>query len=389
MWPNFEGGSIVDLMDSVARARGGMTAGQGLRDVVTSGWRDARTVVLLVLDGVGMKQLELLPDDSFLRRNGTHALTSVFPSTTAAAITTFMTARAPAVHGLTGWHVRFDEPGLDGRVLAILPVTPRGSHDVSALRLTPDEILARVCRTGSMFGSLPGDSCVVSPADIVDSPFNRRHSAGARRIGHNGFPDMLDQIDCALRAPSPPSYVYAYWPDFDHCAHQRGATSDEAGALLRAADAALSHWVQAQPRGDTLLLVTADHGFIDGPPQRLIDMEDLPPLADCLAAPLSGERRAVFCHVKPGRERDFERAAQALDHACTVWRSADLQAAGRFGPGAPHPKLLSRVGDFTLEMGDDWTLRDKMPGERRHRLVGVHGGTHADEMTVPLVQLVI
>jgi hypothetical protein len=389
MWPDFDGGSIVDLMDSVLRSRGGHAAGPGLRDVDVSGWNDARTVVVLVLDGVGMAQLDLLPEDSFLRRHCAQALTSVFPSTTAAAITTFMTARAPAVHGLTGWHVRFDEPGLDGRVLAILPVTPRGSHDVAELTLTPDGILARVCRTPSMFASLPGDNCVVSPADIVDSPFNRWHSAGARRIGYDGLPDMLDQIDCALRVPSPPSYVYAYWPDFDHCAHQRGAASEEAQALLRAADAALGRWVRAQPRGDTLLLVTADHGFIDGPLQRLIDMEDFPLLADCLAGPLSGERRAVFCHVKPGRVRDFERAVQVLDHACTVWRSADLHAAGRFGPGTPHPKLLSRIGDFTLEMRDDWTLRDTMPGERGHRLVGVHGGTHADEMRVPLVQLVI
>ncbi|MFH1813374.1 MAG: alkaline phosphatase family protein [Pseudomonadota bacterium] len=389
MWPDFDGGSIVDLMDSVLRSRGGHAAGPGLRDVDVSGWSDARTVVLLVLDGVGMAQLDLLPEDSFLRRHCAHALTSVFPSTTAAAITTFMTARAPAVHGLTGWHVRFDEPGLDGRVLAILPVTPRGLRDASELTLGPDDVLERVCRTPSMFTSLPGDSCVISPADIVDSPFNLRHSAGARRIGHDGLPDMLDQIDCALRVPSPPSYVYAYWPDFDHCAHQRGAASDEARALLRAADVALGRWVQAPSRRDTLLLVTADHGFIDGPPQRLIELEDFPLLADCLAGPLSGERRAVFCHVKPGRVRDFERALQALDHACTVWRSADLQAAGRFGPGTPHPKLLSRIGDFTLEMRDDWTLRDTMPGERGHRLVGVHGGTHADEMRVPLVQLVI
>lgn len=389
MWPDFDGGSIVDLMDSVLRSRGGHAARAGLCDVDVSGWHEARTVVLLVLDGVGMAQLDLLPEDSFLRRHCAHVLTSVFPSTTAAAITTFMTARAPAVHGLTGWHVRFDEPGLDGRVLAILPVTPRGLRDASELTLAPDDVLERVCRTPSMFASLPGDSYVVSPIDIVDSPFNLRHSAGARRIGHDGLPDMLDQIGRALRAPSPPSYLYGYWPDFDHCAHQRGAASDEARALLRAADVALGCWVQAQSRRDTLLLVTADHGFIDGPPQRLIEMEDFPLLADCLAGPLSGERRAVFCHVKPGRVRDFERALQTLDHACTVWRSADLQAAGRFGPGTPHPKLLSRIGDFTLEMRDNWTLRDTMPGERGHRLVGVHGGTHADEMRVPLVQLVI
>jgi hypothetical protein len=49
-------------------------------------------------------------------------MTSVFPSTTASAITAFMTGLAPAQHGLTGWHMHLDE--ID-QTLAILPLTPR------------------------------------------------------------------------------------------------------------------------------------------------------------------------------------------------------------------------------------------------------------------------
>lgn len=382
MWPDFDGGSILDLVGSVVRARGGAIDGPGLRDVDTSAWREARTIVLLVLDGVGMAQLEQLSVGSFLRRHCVAQLTSVFPSTTAAAITTFMTGASPAAHGLTGWHLRCSEPGLDGRVLAILPVTQRGGGD---LPYPPEEILSRVCREPSLFASLPGRSQVISPADIVDSPFNLRHSAGAQRVAYNGLSDMLDAMTRALRAPAPPSYLYVYWPEFDHCAHLRGSQSTEALALLRGVDGALEGWAQAQAGSDALLLVTADHGFIDAPPQRLIDIENHPDLAGCLAGPLSGERRAVFCHLKPGRRDDFERAARTFDHACVVWRSEELAAAGRFGPGAVHPRLLERIGDFTLEMKDDWTLRDTVPGERTHRLIGVHGGTSRAEMTVPLV----
>jgi hypothetical protein len=382
MWPDFEGGSIVDLMGSVARARGGYAAGPGLRDVDVSGWHDARTIVLLVLDGVGMAQLDTAPEDGFLRRHCAGSLTSVFPSTTAAAITTFMTGSAPAVHGLTGWHVRCDEPGLDGRVMAILPVTLRGGGD---LPCAPEEVLNRVCRVPSLFASLPQRARVISPADIVDSPFNLRHSAGAERVGYVDLAGMLDAIGRALHAPHPPAYIYAYWPDFDHCAHMRGSGSEAARDLLRATDQALAEWSSSQAGSDALFLVTADHGFIDAPPERLIDIEDWTDAADCLAGPLSGERRAVFCHLKPGRQRDFERAIHRLDHACVPWRSADLVAAGRFGPGQRHPRLLSRIGDYTLEMKEDWTLRDTMPGERAHRLIGVHGGTSRDEMRVPLV----
>jgi hypothetical protein len=386
MWPDFEGGSIVDLMQDLVRACGGESRAAGLRDVDASAWRAARSVVLLVLDGVGMKQLELLPGDSFLRRHRVATLTSVFPSTTAAAITTFMTAEAPAVHGMTGWHMRCTEPGLDGQVLAILPVTPRGSGE---LPFSQDEVLARVCRAPSLFASLPAASRVISPADIAHSPFNTLHSAGAEVVGYTGPENMFAALTAALRAPSPPRYIYAYWPDFDHCAHVRGCASDRARELLCAADAALADWAARMAGCDAQLLVTADHGFIDAPAERLIELEHLPSLADCLAGPLSGERRAVFCHLKPGRAPDFERALQALDGACVPWRSSDLAAAGRFGRGEPHPRLLERIGDYTLEMKADWTLRDTVPGERPHRLIGVHGGTSEAEMTVPLVAKVL
>ena len=36
-------------------------------------------------------------------------------------------------------------------------------------------------------------------------------------------------------------------------------------------------------------------------------------------------------------------------------------------------------------MKENWTIKDWLPGEKRYRMLGVHGGTSADEMRVPLV----
>jgi hypothetical protein len=30
-----------------------------------------------------------------------------------------------------------------------------------------------------------------------------------------------------------------------------------------------------------------------------------------------------------------------------------------------------------------WTIADRVPGEHRHNMIGVHGGLSADEMWVP------
>ncbi|WP_018413209.1 alkaline phosphatase family protein [Methyloversatilis thermotolerans] len=383
MWPDFAGGSIFNLMQGVIAARGGRPLGPLPDGVDIRRWADAPTLVLLVLDGVGMAQLDLLPHTAFLRRHCTRTLTSVFPSTTATAITTFMTGCTPARHGVTGWHVRCEEVG--DQVIAVLPVRPRG--DI-ALGMTEDQALERLHPVDDVFSGLRLASSVISPADIADSSFNRRHSRGAQRTAYRGgMIGLLQGLSGVLDAVPAPGYVYAYWPDFDHCAHHQGCRSDQAAALLAEADAALEAWCERWQGPPIQLVVTADHGFIDAAAERLLELENFPALIDCLDGPLSGERRAVFCHVKSGRRRDFERALGDLSHACTPWPIDDLLAARRFGDGPVHPRLRSRLGDWLLEMKDDWTLRDTLPGERPFRLIGVHGGSSAAEMRVPLIEL--
>ncbi len=105
-----------------------------------------------------------------------------------------------------------------------------------------------------------------------------------------------------------------------------------------------------------------------------------------LLRPLCGERRVAYCYVKPDRRADFE--GYVRDHfaeRAELHPSRELVDLGWFGPGEPHPSLASRIGDYTLVMKGNWTIKDWLPGEKRYRQIGVHGGTSAAEMLVPLV----
>ena len=94
--------------------------------------------------------------------------------------------------------------------------------------------------------------------------------------------------------------------------------------------------------------------------------------------PLSGEPRTAYCYVRPGAVERFEGYVQRyLGHAVHLMPSRELLAGGYFGSGPPHPRLLERIGDYTL----------MILGERLYEQIGVHGGTSADEMYVPLVCL--
>ena len=74
-----------------------------------------------------------------------------------------------------------------------------------------------------------------------------------------------------------------------------------------------------------------------------------------------------------------------LGQYTTLVSSAQLVADGWFGHGTPHPELLARIGDYTLQMRERYTMRDLVTGERNMDLYGMHGGVTAAEQKVPLL----
>lgn len=380
--PDYAGGGIANLIQSIATACGAPPHPAApcpeLALLPAARLAEARHIVLLVVDGLGRRTLDAGPAPH-LSAHALGTLGSVFPSTTASAITTFMTGLAPAQHGLTGWHMQLDE--ID-QILSILPLTPR----CPPARLPPEELPPRLFDHASLFQRIARESWVVAPQSIAGSPFNAWHARGAHGLAYATLPEMFGQLAELLTADAPPRYIYAYYPDLDAHSHRYGRDSEQARQTLAAVDAAFGAFLDEVRGRDAWLLATADHGFIDSPPERVVCLDDHPQLAALLARPLCGEARAAYAYVAAENRPDFEAyVGERLAHCVDLRRSADLIAAGWFGPPPAHPKLAARVGDYTLVMKENWTIKDWLPGEKRYRMLGVHGGTSADEMRVPLV----
>lgn len=376
--PDYRGGGIVNLMSSVAATLGAPTPYPPLALLPPGELAGVRHLLLLVIDGLGHGFL--LRREGVLRQHLRGRITSVFPSTTASAIPSFLTGLAPQQHGLTGWHMYLREIGA---VVAPLPFRTRlGRQPLAQAGLTPVGLFG----LEPLANRLPLPCHVVAPQHIVHSEFNTALAGRARRHGFGSLDELFVRLAELLRQGGTPSYIYAYWPELDSLAHEHGVASPQVAQAHAALEAAFARFLEAVRGCEGLVLVTADHGFVDTSPEETLDLDAHPGLRACLLLPLTGEPRMAFAHVRAGcGERLQAYVRQRLDDRVELLRSEDILRRGWLGPGEPHPELAARLGDYVLIPRGRGILRDWLPGEERHVHVGVHGGMSEAEMYVPLV----
>lgn len=378
--PDYAGGGIVNLMASLAEM---FRAPQVACPVLRSEFgvrTHAPAVVLMVVDGLGDAMLHAHAPNGALMAHRRGALTSVFPSTTASAITTFLTGLAPAQHAMTGWHIHLR--AID-RSVAMLPFIVRGSQTSPVELGLPH---ARAFDSTPFANRIAAQCHVVSPARIVDSPFNAAHGGRAQRHRYDLLSEAFALTERCVRQAQGPCFVYTYWPEVDSIAHERGALAYQTAGAVRRFDDGFARLLRALRGQDVEVIVTGDHGLIDASPQHCIELADHPRLAAMLAHPLSGERRAAYCHVRPGCASAFaDYVGNEFGDRVDLMESARAIADGWFGPPPYHPELAARIGDFIFLGRGDVTVKDWLPGEKRYQQLAVHGGLSPAEMWVPLI----
>jgi hypothetical protein len=252
----------------------------------------------------------------------------------------------------------------------MLPLSRRG--------VTPEQIYLGP----SVFETIPVRSIVVTYKDIIDSEYNSCHCRGAQRVAYETVQELVAGVEAAVKSDAERKFVYAYWPLYDMVSHRYGSESAQAEAELRRIDAAFGTLLARLAGTESLVIATADHGFIDVAPEESLELPAF--LAALLRFPLCGERRVAYCHVHDSATF-IKKAEDWLGERADVMPSRRLVDEGWFGPGTPHPRFAERIGDVALVMRGRYTIKDWAPGESRHLHIGNHGGTSEDEMAIPLI----
>lgn len=395
--PDYGGRSIVNVAATVARIFGAPISTPPLDPALTGDLlQGVRRVVFVVVDALGYaKLLETLDRNP---QNGLHALlgqgarlapvTSVFPSTTTAALTSLWCGYSPYEHGFLGYQLFLRDYGVRANMISFSPVATDslGRDQLIDGGLEPQNFLAK-----------PSLARTLAPVNVpvyhllagayVKSGLSRVQIRDAELQGFVNASDMWVDLREMMEQKPAPAVFAVYWSGVDSIGHLYGPSSPTLAAeidnLAYSFEREFLRVLSPAARRDTLLLLTADHGQIDTPPARAIPLRNHPELRSHLVMDFAGESRAAYLYCRNG-EMEAARAyieTRLGDRFLVLDSSAALQA-GLFGSGTMAPETPYRIGDLVVIPREDYTLVDH---EKSHLLLGRHGGLTDAEMLVPLI----
>jgi hypothetical protein len=184
-----------------------------------------------------------------------------------------------------------------------------------------------------------------------------------------------------------PLLVSAYWAGTDDVAHHYGPEDERLEAAVRQIAQSFEQDffapLPAAAREGTVVLITADHGQVETPPERAVHLREHPELKEMLLWPPTAEPRASYLHVRRGcPDSVCDYVAAHLGDRFLVLEMEQAVAAGLFGPGEMPRESRNRLGDLLLLARDDSRL---IPEGASAKDCGEHGSLRPAEMLVPLL----
>ncbi|MFD5225544.1 alkaline phosphatase family protein [Microbacterium sp. NPDC058342] len=334
-----------------------------------------RSAVLVVVDGLGA-----IP----LRAHAGHARTlaprmskkdiaaAVFPTTTAAALTSLLTGVAPGVHGMVGYRVL--DPAQD-RLVNQLSEWESAGVDPLTWQGAPT-VFEQACAGGH-------PAFAVGLKEYADSGFSRATLRGAEFRSARSVGERVE-LAWELAAAHEGALVYCYLPEVDKAGHKHGVASGSWVAALEDIDAALARRV---PDG-VGVLVTADHGMVDVPSHRQLLLEAKDGWHDGIRH-IGGEPRMLHVYTEPDTEPAgiLARWRRDLQGFADVISRVEAIDAGLFGPLVTDA-ARARIGDILVIARSNVAVYDGEADDQRGRgMVGQHGGLTPEEWRVPFIRM--
>lgn len=401
VFPYYDGLSIRNLAHTVVRLLISKPPESGLGTspldlrLWEAYWGQVRRVVLFLTDGLGWRLFnEIMAEDDeaaqaaddLIGEGTLTPITSIAPSTTAAALPAIWTGSSPAATGLAGNKLFLREYGVLASMLHYSPLHGRHRADILedwgldfATFMPPQTISEKLEES-----QIP--TFLLLQKDLMGSGLSRLMHRGVRHYRrHFGYNDLWIELRELLRQTRRNRcFVNIYWSAVDSISHLHGNANEQAITEIRRqlVDLRAALFADGVADGRTLFMLVADHGHVAVP--NYVDLTEHPPIFDALRCDPGGDGRFGYLYLRHDYRalvRDYV-ADQLCDRLAT-FDPAQALHDGLFGPEPPYRETAPRIGDLALfaRGGVNFGINSKKPSFSLSR----HGGFTDREMLVPLL----
>jgi len=364
-------------------------------DVVGGEYAKHDVVLLFFVDGFGWRFFEKYAEKfpflkRFLQQGIASKITSQFPSTTAAHVTSLNTGLDVGQSGVYEWF--YYEPKVD-RVIAPLLFSFAGDGRSESLQnagISPEEIYPRT----TLYQELHNEgvfSFVMQHNGIAYSTYSQMMFRGAKPLPYATIDQALPNIVEICKEASAPHYVYLYFGDVDAAGHRHGIGSPEFEKAIERFWMSMEElfWNKLVKNGRKVAcIITADHGMTAVNPKSTIYLNrelDIAKHLKCnrqgkVIAP-AGSCRDFFLHVKDDRLSEVkDHLSNFLGEKAEIYSTEELIKERFFGLEPPSQDFLGRVGNLVILPHANEAVWWYEKGRFEQHFYAAHGGLTREEM---------
>lgn len=384
IFPDYNGKNFINIINSIKD-------NFGINDGITLGNKQAQKVlvnkdkvIFILVDAFGWKFYKGVREDSKfikeIRKRGIEEkITSQFPSTTTAHVTSVVTGKDVSTHGFFEWFTY--DPKIDEIFTPFL-------FDYEG----KEEVLPK----GNFFKALKENgisSTIITPSYINNSYYSRELFKDGKVKGYDSVEEMFNILLESLKKDKGKNFYYIYYPEIDSIGHEYGMSSYKAhfaiNNFIKALDAFYNNILDEGVNKGTFIL-SADHGQMEIKYKIYLN-ELIPNIEEYMIKDSNGKsiipvgyNRDMFLYIKKEFEAYvYQLLKEKFKDKGEIYLVKDLINKGIFKN--PSETFLSRVGNIVIIPYDGYGVWWHEKGKYEISLKGSHGGLTKDEMEIPLL----
>ena len=367
--------SILNLITSILKYYNVETNHTSLKKLDENLQKKYKNVVLIILDGMGEHILKDVSPNGYFSNHQIDCLTSVYPSTTTAALTTYYSGKPPYETGWIAWSQYFKEYGR-----AIDMLKHRESYKGESIKDAKINVFEELVNYVPIFEQIEKYSTNVKAYEIEPTYADKRSK---RSIRAETIDEIIENIEMLCKNPDE-KFIFAYSDNPDGLLHKYGTTSNEAKQFIQETELKIKEMCE-KLSDDTIVIISADHGHKDI--EKVYSILDYPEIQECLIMPASLESRTIAFWVKEEMKKEFEeRFKNVFGDEFLLMAKNEFLSKNFLGFGEKHAKIDDFIGNYIALSTKGSIIRlETYLADGKPIKKSTHCGLTRQEMEVPLI----